>query len=244
MAKQAPLAMVTGAGIRVGRAIALELGRIGFDIILHGNQSRKGLDQVASKLGKLGRQVTIELADFSKPSQVDDLAVRVRALERSLDVLVNNAAIFERVPFSELTRDQYQQMMAINLDAPFFLTQGLLPCLEAANSPVVINIGDIIGERPINRYAHYSVSKAGILMMTRALALELGPKIRVNAVSPGAVAFPDYFDEAAKRADLARVPLKREGTVEDIANAVCYLVKAQYVTGEILAVDGGRKCRL
>src|SRR5690606_29568455 len=139
----------------------------------------------------------------------------------------------------------YRSMQAINLEAPFFLTQALLPLLERGRSPLVLHIGDIGGERAEPGYAHYAVSKAGLVMLTRALAVELAPRIRVNAVSPGTVAFPEAMDEEARREILARIPMGREGDCEDVARAAVFLaLEAPYVTGQILAVDGGRSALL
>jgi pteridine reductase len=136
-------------------------------------------------------------------------------------------------------------MLAVNLDAPFFLTQALLPSLRAAAQPLVVHLTDVGGERAESHFAHYSVSKAALIMLTRALAVELAPHIRVNAVSPGVVAFPESFDAAAREAVLQRVPMGREGSVEDIGRVVVFLAReAPYITGQVVAVDGGRSARL
>jgi len=233
-----PTAFVTGAGVRLGRAIALELARAGHDVVLHANASP--LDEVADAVAKLGRRAHVERADLADAAQVDALAARVAAAHPALDVVVHNAGVFESISFSGITRAQYRRMLAINLEAPFFLTQGLLPSLSRAPAPSVVHITDIGGERPLPRYAHYSVSKAGLSMLTRALAVELGPAVRVSAVAPGTVVFPADFDEAARARFLARIPLQREGSAEDVAHAVRFLVEAPYVSGHVLAVDGGR----
>jgi pteridine reductase len=129
--------------------------------------------------------------------------------------------------------------------APFFLTQALLPSLRAGKDPLVVHITDVGGERPVSHYAHYSVSKAGLIMLTRALAVELAPHVRVNAVSPGAVAFPEDFDAAAREAVLKRIPMGREGSVEDIARTIVFLAReAPYLTGQVITVDGGRSAQL
>jgi pteridine reductase len=136
-------------------------------------------------------------------------------------------------------------MNAVNVDAPFFVTQGLLPALQAAANPCVVHVTDIAAERPIGGYAHYSVSKGGLVALTRALAAELAPHVRVNAVAPGTVVFPEDFDEATRARFLAKIPMKREGSAADVAKAVRFLVcDAPYVTGQILAVDGGRSAVL
>jgi pteridine reductase len=240
-----PLALITGAGIRVGRAVALGLARAGHDVALHAHRSLEGLEEVAEEARAAGRQAFLYQADLSLSEEVERLGAQVQRAHCALDVLVHNAGLFERVAYADITREAFRRMLAVNLEAPFFLTQALLPALRAAPSPLVVHIGDIAGERPYSHYAHYSVSKAGLLMLTRALAVELAPQVRVNAVSPGTVAFPEDFDEAARQRVLSRIPLQREGEVEDIARAVVFLARdAPYVTGQVLNVDGGRSSRL
>lgn len=238
-------AFITGAGIRIGSAVARALGRAGYDLALHANRSVTPLEALAEELRGLGRQVSLYSADLSNPQEVDALGARVRADHPALEVLVHNAGLYERVPFESITREQYRTMLSVNLDAPFFLTQALLPSLRAAAQPLVVHLGDIGGERAVSHYAHYSVSKAALIMLTRALAVELAPHVRVNAVSPGTVAFPESFDAAAREAVLRLIPMGREGSVEDIARMVVFLAReAPYVTGQVLAVDGGRSAQL
>lgn len=239
-----PLAVVTGAGVRLGRAIALALARAGYDLVLTANRSVDDVNHVANEARALGRQAMVRRADLSDESEVDRLGSDLRAIIPTVDLLVHNAGVFEQVPFSSITRAQYRRMQAINLEAPFFLTQALLPALEASSAPSIVLLADIAGERPMNRYAHYSVSKAGVVMLTRALAVELGPKIRVNAVAPGTVLFPEDFEQAERERIVRRVPLRREGTADDVAEAVVYLARAPYVSGQVLAVDGGRSAVL
>jgi pteridine reductase len=238
-------AFITGAGVRVGSAVARALGRAGYDLALHANRSLEPLEALADELRELGRAVTLYRADLSDPEAVDALGAEVREAHPALDVVVQNAALYERVAFEDVTREQYRRMQAVNLDAPFFLTQALLPSLRAGTQPLVVHLTDIGGERAVSHYAHYSVSKAGLVMLTRALAVELAPHVRVNAISPGVVVFPEHFDEAARNAQLERVPMGREGTVEDVARTVVFLAKdAPYMTGQILALDGGWSARL
>jgi pteridine reductase len=238
-------ALITGAGIRVGRAIARALAAAGYDLLLHAHSSRSGVEETAGEVEALGARATLFSADLSRVEEVERLAAEVAEATESLDVLVHNAAIYQQAPFASIDREAYRRMLAINLDAPFFLTQALLPLLEAGRSPVVIHIGDIGGVDAEPGYAHYSVSKAGLLMLTRALAVELAPTIRVNSVSPGTVAFPEDFGFEAKERILSRIPLGREGTVDDIASAVVFLAKdAPYMTGQDLKVDGGRSVLL
>lgn len=241
------LAVVTGAGIRVGRAIALGLARDGFDVVLHANRSLVAAQAVAGEIRAMGRQAFVEQADLSDDQDggaVDQLADRLLAAHPTVDVLVHSAGAFERVPFSRVTRAQYRAMQAVNVEAPYFLTQRLLPSLSRAADPCVVHVVDIAAERPMNRYSHYSVSKAGLHMLTKALAVELGPKVRVNAVSPGTVAFPPGFTAEERAKIVERIPLQREGTADDVAAAVLFLVRSPYISGVVLPVDGGRQAVL
>ena len=238
-------AFITGAGVRIGSAVARALGRAGYDLALHANRSMEPLDALAQELRELGRGVTLYSGDLSDAQAVDALGARVRQAHPALDVVVHNAGLYERVDFEAVTREQYRRMLAVNVDAPFFLTQALLPSLRAGKDPLVVHLTDIGGERAVSHYSHYSVSKAGLVMLTRALAVELAPHVRVNAISPGVVAFPEHFDEAARKEVLDRVPMGREGSVEDVARTVVFLAReAPYLTGQVIAVDGGRSAQL
>ncbi|NBD10042.1 SDR family oxidoreductase [Corallococcus silvisoli] len=238
-------AFITGAGVRIGSAVARALGRAGYDLALHAHRSLAPLESLAAELRALGREVTLYSGDLSDPDAVDALGARIRQAHPALDVVVHNAGLYERVDFAAVNREQYRRMLGVNLDAPFFLTQALLPSLRAGRDPVVVHLTDIGGERAVSHYAHYSVSKAGLVMLTRALAVELAPHVRVNAISPGVVAFPEDFDAAAREAVLQQVPLGREGSVEDVARLVVFLAReAPYLTGQVIAVDGGRSARL
>ncbi len=238
-------ALITGAGVRVGRALARAFAEAGFDLLLHVHRSREGAEEVAAEARKLGREARVFQADLSCEEEVDRLSAEIRAEVEALEVLVHNAAIYEKIPFAAIDRTRYRRMLALNLDAPFFLTQALLPLLEKGHSPSVIHLGDIGGDRADPGYAHYSVSKAGILMLTRALAVELAPRIRVNAISPGTVAFPEGLSRAEREAILARIPMGREGACEDVARTAVFLAKdAPYLTGQNIEVDGGRSALL
>jgi pteridine reductase len=234
-------ALVTGAGKRLGLEVARRLGRAGFEIIAHVNGSTTGAEELRAELGAEGRRVHVVRADLASAEGQGALVDAARGLTDRVDALVHNAGIFERVPFESIDRERYARMHAINAEAPFFVTQGLLAELRAAPAPCVVHVTDIAAERPIPGYAHYSMSKASLVMLTRALAVELAPHVRVNAVAPGTVMFPDDFDEETRARFLARIPLRREGSAVDIAAAVAYLVgDAPFVTGQVLAVDGGR----
>lgn len=232
---------MTGAGIRVGRAIALHLAQAGFDLVLHANRSRLALEEVASECRAMGRDVLVLSADLSCRDSRAQWLDEVRTQVDSLDVLVNNAAIYESKALAEIDYAAWDKMLALNLEAPFFLIQGLLPLLKKSSSASVINITDSGLDWPDAEYAHYFASKGGLSMLTKVLALELAPDIRVNSVAPGTVAFPPGFSEEAQESILHDIPMGRIGSPDDIAKAVCYLVsKGSYITGQSLAVDGGR----
>lgn len=233
-----PVALVTGGGIRVGRAIALALGRAGFDLIVHANRSVKEAAQVVSELEAMGRTARVEAADLSSPEGPKLLAGQVQ----KLDLLVNSAATYEHADFADITRAQLERMFSVNVIAPFLLTQALAPVLKASGAGCVVNITDMAvthAYTPTHFFAHYLASKAALDQLTRAWALELGPTIRVNAVAPGPVAMAAETTGDQRTDILGRIPLKREGRPEDVAQAVVFLAQSPYITGQTLRVDGG-----
>lgn len=225
----------------MGLAVARALLTDGFDAVLCAHRSTDAALRLADEFRALGRKVTVEHTDLADGAAVDALAVRVRALHPAVHLLVHNAGIFEEVPFSHITRAQFARMQAINVEAPFFLTQGLLEPLRAAGEALVVHVTDITADRPIARHAHYSMSKAALAMLTRALTVELGPTVRVCSVAPGYVAFPEGWTEERRERLLQRVPLKRVGMPEDVAQAILFLWRAKYLNGIELPVDGGRQ---
>jgi pteridine reductase len=233
-----PTALVTGGGIRIGRAIVLALGRAGYDVIVHANRSVAEAEGVVRQLATLGRQGRVERADLASPDGPAHLAARID----QLDLLVNNAAAYEHADFRTITPAQLDRMLAVNVRAPFLLTQALLPLLVASGQGAVVNVTDMAVSRAYTAthfFAHYLASKAALEQLTRALALELGPKVRVNAVAPGPVAIAAETTSEQRAEMLARLPLGREGSPDDVAEAVVYLAKAAYVTGQTIRVCGG-----
>jgi pteridine reductase len=238
-----PTALVTGGGVRVGRAIVLALARAGFDVVVHANRNVEAAERTKAEVEALGRRAWVEAADLATPEGPVWLAERVRAAHPRLELLVNNAAAYEHVDFADITRLHFDRMLAVNVAAPFFLTQALLPALRAAaGEAAVINITDMAVSHtytPTHFFSHYLASKGALEQLTRAWALELGPAIRVNAVAPGPVAMASDTTEAQRADILKRVPMKREGRPEDVADAVVFLARSPYVTGQTLRVDGG-----
>jgi pteridine reductase len=224
-------ALVTGAAKRVGRAIALELHRNGARVAVHYRSSRKEAEETAALLGG---------APLIKGDQARDPERIVRDAAQALgglDLLVCSAALFAQAPADALSREQFDAMLATNLTGPFFLMQAALPFLRASRGSIVTLL-DVCGTTQVWKgYAHYAASKAGLATLTRLLALEWAPEVRVNGVAPGAVLLPEGKD-AGRLAK--RIPLGRIGAPEDVARAVLFLAKEPFITGEILTVDGGR----
>jgi pteridine reductase len=246
MNEQAPLAgksaLVTGAARRVGAAIARELHAHGANVVIHHRGSAVDARSLAASLNAARKNsaalVRVELRDTAALAGCVEDAVQ--AFGR-LDILVNNASAFYPTPVGEITEAAWDELLGSNLKAPLFLSQAAAPALRRTQG-LIVNIVDIHALRPLKRHTVYSITKAGLAMLTRALARELGPEIRVNGVAPGPVLWPeDEIDAALKEEIIERTALKRAGSPEDVARAVAFFAKdAPYVTGQILAVDGGR----
>jgi pteridine reductase len=236
------VALVTGAARRIGACIAESLHQRGCDVILHYNSSRAEVDKVAARLNDLrSGSARVLQAELGNSEQIKRLAEQLREQAGRLDLLVNNASRFFPTEVGTTTMTQWDELMDSNLRGPYFLTQALLPELATAGGSV-INLLDVHAVRPMANHAVYCMAKAGLQMMTLALARDLGPQIRVNGVAPGAILWPEHeADSQYQQNILNRTVMKRAGTPEDIASAVTYLgLDAPYVTGQVLAVDGGR----
>ena len=242
MSESRPAALVTGSARRIGAAIARRLHAAGFDLALHYRDSAGEAQALAAELesARAGSVVLLQ-ADLAQFDRLPELVAKAVGRFGRLDALVNNASAFYPTPFGATTPAQWDELFAINARAPFFLAQAAAPHLASANGAIV-NIADIYAERPLRGHAVYAMGKAALLQMTRALALELAPQVRVNAVSPGAILWPENGkDPEAHSALLARTPLGRIGTPGEIAEAVRWLLQdARYCTGQVLRVDGGR----
>lgn len=237
-----PVVLVTGAARRIGAAIARGLHGAGYDVALHHRRSHDDVQALAGALENQRPGSTLCLqADLAEFDRIPELIAHTIGRFGRLDALVNNASTFTTSPLGSTTPALWEDVFASNARAPFFLAQAALPHLRAHHGAIV-NIADIYGERPLRQHTVYSMAKAALLMMTRSLALELGPEVRVNAVSPGAILWPqDSGDTAAQEAMLARTPLGRTGTPEEVAEAVRWLLQdAHYSTGQVLHLDGGR----
>ena len=236
-----PVVLITGAAHRIGATTAKLLHQNGMNIVLHYRGSREAAQLVQKELiEQRENSVILIQADLHITNGLSALIEEsVKAWGR-LDVLINNASSFYPTQVNKATEEQWDDLMGSNLKAPFFLSQAAAPHLKK-NNGCIINIVDIHAERPLKNFPIYSMAKAGLAMMTKSLACELGPEIRVNGVAPGAILWPENLDEVAKQRIVSRTFLKRQGEPNDISKTILYLIKdADYTTGQIIAVDGGR----
>ncbi|HET7932409.1 MAG TPA: pteridine reductase [Rhodanobacteraceae bacterium] len=241
-AEDRPVAFVTGAARRIGAVIARVLHAAGYDVALHCRHSRAELDALIAELESARPHSTLALeAELAEVESLPGLIAATIARFGRLDALVNNASAFYLTPLDTLTPQQWDDLFAANARAPVFLAQAAAPHLKAARGSIV-NITDIYAERPLPGYLAYGMSKAALRMATAALAQALAPEVRVNAVAPGVILWPESGkDEAARALALEHIPLGRKGAPEDIAGTVLWLLRdASYVTGQTLRVDGGR----
>lgn len=237
-----PVAMVTGAARRVGAVIARQLHAAGYDLVLHCRASRRELDQLIAELEQARAGSTLALeADLAEVDRLPTLVEAALARFGRLDALVNNASAFFPTPIGGIDNRQWDTLFDSNARGPLFLAQAAVPALRARRGAIV-NLVDIYAERPLPGYSVYCMAKAALLAMTRALARELGPEVRVNGVAPGAVMWPEDGKAYAPPEEIiARTPLKRAGGPEDVAGAVLWLLRdATFTTGEIIRIDGGR----
>jgi pteridine reductase len=236
------VALVTGGARRVGRAIALALAGRGIDIALHHSASPDAAEETAKAIRALGADVRVFAADLRHANVPAQLVSDVHRAFGRLDVLVNSAAIMPRTPVSTVTVEQWDEVHALNLRAPFFCAQTAAPLL-AEQGGVIVNIADLAAFETWPQYIPHAITKAGVVHMTRGLARALAPRVRVNAVAPGMVLRPEGWSDADEARLVRTTPLERGGSPNDVAQAVLYLVDADYVTGETIIVDGGRHVR-
>ena len=236
-------ALVTGAGRRVGQAIAVGLARAGCDVAVHYHGSASGAEQTARAIRGAGKRAELLQADLNDPQAARGLADQAARVLKRLDVLVNSAAIMVRQPVEEVTPESWDATLDLNLRATFFVSQGAIPHLRRAKGKIV-NIADLAGLEPWPAYVPHCVSKAGVVMLTKALARALAPDIAVNAVAPGAVLLPEDWDEQSREHIRETTPLNRLGTPADVVAAVRFLLAdTDFATGTVLVVDGGRLIR-
>lgn len=231
------VALVTGAGKRIGRAIALALASEGADVAVNYNRTAAGAEKTARDIAAMGRRSAALQADVTRRGDVERLFVAVESQFGRLDILVNNAGAFFHVPFEQLTDQQWDSILDTNLKSQFLCAQAAAPLMKRRGRGRIINLSSLGGLLAWPGYVHYCVSKAGSIMLTRCLARSLAPEILVNSVAPGTIQFEG---ESPDEDYIRRAPLHRTGTGDDIAQAVLYLATADFITGQVIVVDGGR----
>ncbi|MGC4114703.1 MAG: SDR family oxidoreductase [Myxococcales bacterium] len=233
------VAVVTGGGVRVGRAIAEGLGQRGAKVVVHYASSRDGAEAAVRAIREAGSEALCVPGDLTSSADAAKVVAAAEAFG-GCDILVNSAALFERKPIEQIDDAAWRQMIDVNLSGPFFCSRAAVSVMRRKGGGDIVNVLDVGATKAWVGYSHYCASKAGLEMLTRSLALELAPAIRVNGVAPGTVLFPESYSVEDRERQLARIPLARVGSPQDVVEAIVYLLGARYVTGHVLAVDGGR----
>jgi len=239
--KSAPVVLITGSAKRLGAEIARYLHGLGMRVVIHYHHSTKAAHDLQEELqATRADSVLLVQSDLDATNQFKALIETVLQHWQQLDVLINNASSFYPTPLATASEKDWHILFNSNLKAPFFLAQAAAPSLQKQHG-CIINLVDIHAQRPLKDHALYCMAKAGLVTMTEALAHELGPQIRVNAIAPGAILWPSGLDAVSKQRIISKTALKRPGLPEDIARTVGFLINdAPYITGQIIAVDGGR----
>ena len=237
------VALITGGVKRIGATVARQLHQHGINLALHYRHSEKQALALQAELNTIRADSVLLLqAELQRFSKLSRLVEKTIAHYGRLDILVNNASSFFPTPLGQIGEETWDSLLGTNLKAPFFLSQAAVPHLQVTQGSI-INIVDIYGKQPLKSYPIYSITKAGLIMLTQALAYELGPTIRVNGIAPGAILWPEEYepDDVTKMRLISKTALKRLGDPQDIAKAVVFLAHdANYMTGQILTIDGGR----
>jgi NAD(P)-dependent dehydrogenase (short-subunit alcohol dehydrogenase family) len=233
------VATVTGGAVRVGRALSLGLAEAGYDLVITHHTSEAAARALCNEAEAMGRRCVVVRADLADPLAADCIVDAARDAFGRLDLLVNSAATFAARPLLDVDAAAWDAVMAVNVRAPHLLVRAAAPLLTAARGSVV-NIADLAAFQPWTEHPHHAVSKAALVHLTRVQAKALAPAVRVNAVAPGSVLRPEGWSEERWREIATRAPLGRPGTPRDVVDAVLYLAGADFVTGQVLTVDGGR----
>jgi len=235
------VALVTGSARRLGRAIALTLGRAGASVVVNYHRSRADALRTAREIEALGVEALVLRADVSRPAQVRAMFRAVEKRFRRLDILVNNAGVFFPGKWDQLTEQDWDRVLGINLKGTFFCAQAAAKIMQRQKHGCIINLSSLGGLEAWPSYTHYCVSKAGVVMLTRCLARALAPHIRVNSVAPGTILIPGEEQSRVPEKVIRTTPLQKAGRPEDVAEMVLYLAtRGDFITGQVLAVDGGK----
>lgn len=236
--------LITGGAVRIGRAISLELSKAGATIFCQYFSSSDSAQALKKEIEKYDGRIHLFQADLSKMDSIKKTVDKVISVFDHIDVLVNNAAVFFKTPLGNISENDWDTIHKLNLKSPFFLAQAVSEYMLKQKSGKIINIADAGAETPFPAYLPYSISKAGVINMTKGLAKVLAPNIQVNCINPGPVMFPKNYSEEDRKFSIEQTLLKREGSAEDIAKTVRFLLEdSDYITGAIIPVDGGRQIR-
>lgn len=236
-----PVVLITGAAKRIGACTARTFHQAGYRVVVHYNRSRDAALALSHELNqRQENSCALVQADLSEITQLEELAQRSAEQFGQLNVLVNNASSFYPTPIGDIKMADWQELFATNCQAPLFLSQSLAPVLSEAQG-AIINLTDIHAQRPLRNHTVYCMAKSALITMTQSLAKELAPNIRINGVSPGVILWPEVaLPEKEKAKVLSEIPLEKIGSPEDIAKTILFLAQSPYITGQIIAVDGGR----
>ena len=232
--------LVTGAGVRLGQAIAVSLGQKGMKVALHYHQSMEGAKETLDLMGGDIKQHGCFQADLRQVSKIELLIQHIEEKLGQIDVLINNAADFFPTPLGEVSESEWDHLISLNLKAPFFLSQLVGTSMLKQGQGKIVNIVDVAAERPWPQFLPYCASKAGLVSLTKGLAKALAPAVQVNAVAPGTMLPPPQISSFSQDLAIERSLLKKMGRPDDIARAVTYFLENDFVTGTVLPVDGGR----
>jgi pteridine reductase len=236
------VALITGAAHRIGATIARTLHAEGMNIVVHYRQSREGAQKLQAELNGIRAESCVLIqANLHETRKITEMVREATKAWGRIDAIINNASSFYPTPMGKIDETAWDDLIGSNLKAPLFLCQAAAPQLKK-NHGCIVNIVDIHAERPLKQHPVYSIAKAGLVMLTKSMARELGPEVRANAIAPGAILWPENaMDELTKQRIISGTTLKRQGEPQDIANAVRFLVKdANYMSGQVITVDGGR----
>jgi len=232
--------LARGGARRVGAAISTALAQAGAHVVINYRRSAQEAEALRAELERGGTRATAFQADVSKPTEIQALIAHVAAEFGRLDVVINNASLFESTPIMQITEDMWDRVLDTNLKGPFFVAQAAAPLLRDGGGGSIINIADLSAFQPWPSYAHHSVSKAGLVHLTKVLARALGPEIRVNGIAPGTVLPPEDYNGTGSDGTPDRRVVTRKGTPDDVTRAIEYLLESNFVTGQTVIVDGGR----
>jgi 3-oxoacyl-[acyl-carrier protein] reductase/pteridine reductase len=241
MNPQGKTALITGGAHRVGKAITLALARAGANVVINYHSSAGAAEDTAAEAGALGVGTLIAQADVSQRQQVEAMVTDAKNRFGPIDILVNSASRFEKTPFPTQDASAWHRVVDILIHGSFYCANAVAPLMLEGGEGAIINIVDLSAWKPWPNFAAHGVGKAGLMALTRQLALELAPTVRVNAVAPGRVLPPPGYSEAQIERTARRTLLNRWGVADDVAQAVMYLIQADFVTGEVIVVDGGER---